>query len=148
MRRNSGLSLITAIFILLVLAALAAFIVSMSAVQQTDLALDLQGSRAYHAARSGLEFGAFQAINNNSCPALPQSVPLPAAQFDAFSAVTVTCSTGVPPATHNEAGVAKTLYVLVANACNQPNAGGLCPNAAPGANYVERELQLSVINPP
>lgn len=138
------MSLVTAIFLLLILAALGAFIVSLSAVQQTDVALDLQGSRAYHAARSGLEYGAYEAITNASCPA-QVSVPLPLTQFDAFSAVTVKCTSTA----HNESGPpAKILYVLTANACNQPTPAGICPNPAPGANYVERELQLSVINPP
>ena len=138
------MSLVTAIFLLLVLAALGAFIVSLSAVQQTDLALDLQGSRAYHAARSGLEFGAYQAITNASCP-VQVSVPLSSAQFDAFTAVTVKCASTA----HTEGGPpAKILYVLTADACNQPTPAGICPNPAPGANYVERELQLTVINPP
>jgi MSHA biogenesis protein MshP len=150
MRRNSGMSLVTAIILLLILAALGAFIVSFGTVQQIDSAFDFQGSQAYHAARSGLEYGAFRAINNASCPA-STSVTLSATQqFGAFTNVTVSCSTqGAPgPAGHNEAGVAKILYALTADACNQPAAGGVCPNPAPGANYVERELQLSVINPP
>jgi len=64
--------------------------------------------------------------------------------------VTVRCNPPpiVPPNVHTEGNTPRTLYNLVANACNQPIAGGICPNPAPGHNYVERELQLSVINPP
>jgi MSHA biogenesis protein MshP len=149
MRRNSGMSLVTAIILLLILSALGAFIVSFGTVQQIDSAFDFQGSQAYHAARSGLEYGAFQAINNASCP-VSTSVALSAGgQFGAFNTVTVSCSTQGAPLGHNEgAAQNKFLYALTADACNQPAAGGVCPNPAPGANYVERELQLSVINPP
>jgi MSHA biogenesis protein MshP len=140
------MSLITAIFLLVVLAALGALMVSISSVQHTESALDLEGSRAYHAARSGLEYGAFQATTAG-CPGpagttTTTNVALqPVANFDAFSTVTVSCTN---QGAHNEAGNSQTLYLIVANVCNQP-AAGACPNPAPGANYVERELQQSVI---
>lgn len=141
MHPNSGLSLITAIFLMLILSALGLYIVNLSTVQHSTSALDLQGSRAYHAARTGLEFGAFQAIVNASCPATT-SLVLGGALAD-FTGVTVLCVSTV----HTEGTTAKTFYRITATACNQP-AAGACPNPAPGANYVERELQLSVINPP
>ena len=143
------MSLVTAIVLLLMLAALGAFIVSFGTVQQMDSSLDFQGSRAYHAARTGLEYGAYQAMAG-VCPVAAVSVALPPASFGNFTAVTVSCSTGfppVPPTTHDEASVLETLYSLTANACNQPTPAGICPNPAPGANYVERELQMSVVNP-
>ena len=142
MRRNSGLSLVTAIFLLLILSALGLYIANLSGVQHTTSALDVQGSRAYHAARSGLEFGAYQAIAAVSCPAAA-NLFLPPANFADFSTVTVRCVSTV----HTEGVTPKTLYRITATACNRP-AAGACPNPAPGANYVERELQISVINPP
>ena len=141
MRRNSGLSVITAVFLLLILSALGLFIVNLSTVQSSTSAFDLQGTRAYHAARTGLEFGAFQAIVNGSCPATT-SLVLGGALVD-FTGVTVLCASTV----HTEGVTAKTFYRITARACNQP-VGGACPNPVPGANYVERELQLSAINPP
>jgi MSHA biogenesis protein MshP len=142
MRHNSGMSLIMAIFLLLVLAALGAFIVSLGTTQQNDAALDLQGSRAYHAARAGLDWGAYQAISNNNCAAGSVNLTLPAS-FNDFTSVRVK----FVASPHNEAGTPKTLCTITATACNQPLAG-VCPNLTPGANYVERELQLTVINPP
>lgn len=141
MRRERGMSLITAVFLLVIMAALAAYITGITTVAHSTSALDLEGSRAYHAARTGLEFGAYQAIAVGACA--PVNVALPAASFADFSSVTVTCV----PTVHTEGVTAKTYYQITANACNQP-AAGACPNPAPGANYVERELQLSVINPP
>ena len=59
---QSGFSLVTAIFLLVILASLGAFIVTVSGLQQTSSALDVQGSRAYHAARSGIEWGTYQVV--------------------------------------------------------------------------------------
>ena len=66
---QKGFSILTALFILLVLAGLGAFMVTMSGVQSRTSLWALQGARAYHAARSGLEWGGFQALVNNSCNA-------------------------------------------------------------------------------
>ena len=85
---QSGFSLVTAIFLLVILASLGAFIVTISGVQQTSSALDVQGSRAYQAARSGIEWGtyqvlqtaagtvAFDATANLFCSASPCSVSI------------------------------------------------------------------------
>jgi MSHA biogenesis protein MshP len=81
---QKGFSIVTAIFILLVLAVLAGFMVTMSGVQSRTTLWALQGARAYHAARSGLEWGGYQALVNNSCNA---SINLTIENFD----VTLTC---------------------------------------------------------
>ena len=64
---QKGFSIVTAIFILLVLAVLGGFMVTMSGTQSRTSLWALQGARAYHAARSGLEWGGFQALVNNAC---------------------------------------------------------------------------------
>ena len=58
--RPRGFALVSAIFLLVVLAALGAFMVTMSTVQHTTSAQDVQGSRAYQAARAGIEWSVFQ----------------------------------------------------------------------------------------
>ncbi|MFZ5531379.1 MAG: pilus assembly protein MshP [Pseudomonadota bacterium] len=63
---QAGFSLVTAIFIVVVLAALGTFMVTISGLQQTSSALDVVGARAYQAARSGIEWGAFQTLQNAS----------------------------------------------------------------------------------
>jgi MSHA biogenesis protein MshP len=65
---EKGFSIITALFILLVLAVLGGFMVTMSGVQSRTSLWAFQGAQAYHAARSGLEWGSFQALNG-SCAA-------------------------------------------------------------------------------
>lgn len=57
-----GFSLVSAIFLLVVIAALGTFAVTLSTTQQQSAALDVLGSRAYQAARAGIEGGAYQVL--------------------------------------------------------------------------------------
>ena len=56
---QQGFSLISAIFLLVVIAALGTFAVTLSTTQQQSGALDVMGARAYQAARAGIEWAAF-----------------------------------------------------------------------------------------
>ncbi len=60
LKRQRGFSLVSAIFLLVVIAALGAFSLTLSSTQQQSAALDVQGARAYQAARTGIEWGAYQ----------------------------------------------------------------------------------------
>lgn len=64
---QSGFSMITAIFLLVVLSALGTMMVTFFAAQQQSSALDVMGSRAYQAARAGVEWVAY----NVAQPAAP-----------------------------------------------------------------------------
>lgn len=68
-RSQSGFTLITAIFLLVVVALLSGYIVSLRTVQQQTLVYGVQGARAMQAARAGIEWGIFQAIPGSSCAA-------------------------------------------------------------------------------
>ena len=57
LRRQSGISLITAIFLLVVVALLVVYITNIRVVQQTTLLYGVQGARATNAAQSGIEWG-------------------------------------------------------------------------------------------
>jgi MSHA biogenesis protein MshP len=63
MRVNNqkGFTLVQAVFILVVLGLLGVAMVRLIGVQTSTGVMALQGARAYHAARSGLEWGAAQA---------------------------------------------------------------------------------------
>ena len=54
---QQGFAAIAAVFLVVALAALGAFMVTFSNTQQLTSAQDLQGSKAYWAARAGLEWG-------------------------------------------------------------------------------------------
>ncbi|MBZ0132174.1 MAG: hypothetical protein K8F53_06135 [Rhodocyclaceae bacterium] len=136
-RRQGGFSIVTAIFLIVVLAALGAFAVSMFRVQQTTVAYDELGVRGYQAAQAGIEWGAWQVLRNGGACAAATNLALPGS-LSAF-AVTVACASTA----HTEAGNPVTIYQLTATACNQP-AAGACPNPAPGPDYVERQVQAAV----
>lgn len=131
-----GFAVISAIFILVVLAALGGFILSVSTNQQVGSALDVQGARAYEAARSGVEWGLYRQLRDGVCAASTSIVPT-ASTLSAFT-VTVTCV-----ATAGTNG-APTSYRVQATACNLPQAGN-CPNtgAGLGLTYIERRVDVS-----
>lgn len=66
MRKNPqrGFSLVTAIFLLVVLAGLGAAMVTFSIGQNQSQAMDLMGSRAYQAANAGIEWAAYNIAAN------------------------------------------------------------------------------------
>lgn len=135
MSQPRGFAILSAIFILVVLAALGAFILSVSTSQQIGSALDVQGARAYQAARSGIEWGLYRQLQNGVCAA--SSSFMPAATTLSGFTVTVTCNA----VTDGSGG--PTVYSVFATACNQPNAG-VCPNtASPGSLYIERRLAVT-----
>jgi len=67
LNNQSGFTLVQAIFILVVLGLLGAVMVRLIGVQSSTTTFALQGSRAYQAARSGLEWGAARASLGNDC---------------------------------------------------------------------------------
>ncbi|KAF0164704.1 MAG: MSHA bioproteinis protein MshP [Rhodocyclaceae bacterium] len=160
MTRIRGFAIVSAIFILVVLAALGAFIVNISSSQQIGSALDVQGVRVYQAARAGIEWGVYQvqatpaynfsygaipplAVGNASpdlraCPASPASFSPAAPTLSNFT-VTVTCTE-----TAGTSGSPK-IYTLQSTACSQPNvAEPKCPNITdPGPLYIERRIEVA-----
>lgn len=92
-----GFALPTAIFLLVVLAALGGYMVSLSRSSQISAALDIQGARASQAARAGIEWAAWQVIDPQAlqpaptpCPASPTNLVLDATL--AGFAVSVECT--------------------------------------------------------
>jgi MSHA biogenesis protein MshP len=97
MRRGSrerGMSLVVAIFLITVVASLAAFAVNVGSATRESENLQLQADRAMAAASAGVEWGAFRALVLASCPGLgsPTVVPLNEVALRGFR-VTVTCTT-------------------------------------------------------
>ncbi len=141
--RRRGFALPTAIFLMVILALLGAFIVRINSIQTGSLALDVLGTGAYQAARAGTEWGAYQTLRVIG--------PSPAVCFGATNltyagtslapfTATVTCARSTP----DELGVIQTIDQITVTACNQPT-GGACPNAAPTlANYTERRITITV----
>ena len=129
-----GFTLITAIFLLVVVAALVVFITNIRVAQQTTLVYGVQGARAMQAARSGIEWGIHDAIVNSSCAA-STSFTIARPTLDNFS-VEVQCAA----TTHTEGVTAITTYQLTSIA-----SGGVFGSL----DYVQRRLQATVsLDPP
>jgi MSHA biogenesis protein MshP len=99
--RQGGFSLVSAIFILVILAGLGASMVTFSTAQHSTVAMDIQSARAYQAARAGIEWGAYGALAQPpsvlvpgfTCPASPGStyaMTFAGTQLSGFATV-VTC---------------------------------------------------------
>lgn len=128
-RFQRGFSLISAIFLLVVIAALGTFAVTLSTSQQQSAALDVLGSRAYQAARAGIEWGAYQALQNNSCTNTTTLAAMPntLANFN----VTVDCTSSAA----SEASATVTMYQLTSTAKQ---------GATTTPNYVERQMSVTI----
>lgn len=68
-RLSKGFALVPALFLVVVLGALALVAVRVGSGQQHAVTMGLMQARAMAAARAGIEWGAYQAIRNSSCAA-------------------------------------------------------------------------------
>ncbi|HQT26060.1 MAG TPA: agglutinin biogenesis protein MshP [Burkholderiales bacterium] len=141
--REKGFALVTAIFLLVALASVAAYLVDVIAVEHQSSALDLTGSRAYQAARAGIEWAAYSVLKNPSgtyaaaCRAGPTRQTIDYTGNLATLHATVACTSSA----HSEAGATVNVYRIVSTACNLPSSGA-CPNLDPESqDYVERQLE-------
>ena len=136
-RTDRGFSLISAIFLLVVVAVLAGYIATLSTAQHTSAALDFQGTRAYQAAHAGVQWGAFHALRNNSCIGGAGTSIALTGMLAGF-VVTVVCE----EFGYTEGGAARTVRRITATGCSPSNAGN-CPGTA-GNYYVERQIQATL----
>lgn len=134
-----GFSLVSAIFLLVVIAALGTFAVTLSTTQQQGAALDVLGARAYQAARAGIEWGAYQVISNPAainCPvggaSNPVAMPAAPSTLVVFAVVDVSCWSYVPV---SEAASTITMYRLISTATRGTVAT---------SDYVERQMAVTI----
>ncbi|MFG6413289.1 agglutinin biogenesis protein MshP [Roseateles sp. DC23W] len=135
-----GFTMMSMLFILVVLAALGVALASLTQRQQLGSAGELAAAKAYQAAFAGLEWGSHQILRAGGQPACfgTRSFALPDQLAD-FT-VTVTCAR----ATATDGEQALAFYTLVATACNIAS-GGACPNGATTEPaYAERQLSRSL----
>lgn len=129
-----GFAIVAAIFLLLLMAALGALMVTSSSTSNVTSAQDIQGVRAYQAARAGLEWGIYRALK----PAAPGicdygNATLPALAEDlAPFVVSVACVS-----TTATEGVETVILYDISSTATLGTAVG-------SANYVERRLNATV----
>jgi len=146
-RRARGFGMIAAIVILVILAAMAAALVRLAAVQHTSSAQDALSIRAWQAAKSGNDWGLYHALRRlpwpdvgTDCDAAHFGAPV--ARMLDLSAETgfrvrVSCESRLYNEGETAPGVAAPLriYRVAATACNAAQ----CPAAdAAQPGYVER----------
>ena len=136
-RIQKGISIVTALFLVVVLAALGVAMMNFSTVQSITSADDVQGSRAYQAARAGVEWGVYQVLQG--VPATYCSVgvgtttPLPTLGSTlAGFAVSVNC---INSGSYTEAGTTTTVYQLTSTATR---------GTVGTVSYIERQLQTTI----
>lgn len=127
LRPQSGFALVSAIFLLVILAALGAFMLTFSNTQHLTSAQDIQGSRAYWAAKAGVQWAVSRLQPPaTACPAASTTLTL-----DGF-AVTVTCNAN----TYTEGAASKTIYWVQSTATGGGSVGGI--------GYAERQINAFV----
>jgi MSHA biogenesis protein MshP len=106
--RQSGMALVAALFLIVVVAALGVFAVRIGAGQQHTVNLALLGNRALAAANSGIEWGAQSAlVGGVACPA--GTLSLTEGALNGFT-VTITCSV----TSHAEGAATVRIFTLEA----------------------------------
>ena len=135
--KQRGFSLIMAIFLIVVLGGIAVFMGRVFTMQAQSSALDEQGAMVYQAARSGLEWGVYQAIvidngSGSGCGA-NATLTLPV-HITATSTVNYSVIVQCAFVSANEAGVPVSIYTIISTA----------NNATAGRFYVERRLTATV----
>lgn len=126
--RQRGVSLISAVFLLVVLAGLAVYAVRISVVQQQTVSSSLLAAQAFHAAKSGLSWAAYRAVDSGWCATA--TLNLTEAGTNGFD-VDIACTQSV----HMEGGTAINVFVIDVFA--QSGIYG-------GPDYVSRRLQAKI----
>lgn len=153
-RKSSGIGIVTAIFLLVVLAGLGVAVVSLTTTQQASSTQDQQGARAYQAARAGIEWALYIGLQTGYVAPNP---PVPATTLGCPRNQAGGVSFKLPPNTTLSSftatitcGAASTVgttqhFWIRSTACNEPDAASSCPNTTnPSADYVQRVLEVQL----
>ncbi len=127
-----GFALVAAIFLMVVLSSLGLYIVRISAMEHQTVNVALLGARAFQAARAGIEWGVFQALDSGSCTTT--TLNLTEGGLNGFD-VDVTCSSS----SHTETGNTYNIFVLDVEA--RAGAYGM-------PDYVSRRIQATLTDAP
>jgi len=134
--RCAGFALALAVFMIVTLATVGLYLVTVSGSQVLAVTQDEQGARAYQAARAGLDWGAFQLLRNGgACGSTTLTLTQGLSGFFAQ----VACTT---ESTETEGSVSVSVHRITVTGCN----ANPCTPAAAGLTqgYVERQLQLTI----
>lgn len=123
-----GVSILSAVFMLLLFGALAAYMARFTGTASITSAQDVQGSRAYLVAEAGVEWGLYRVMRDGACDS--GDLPAPLGDFT----ITITCTETGP---FNEAGGTFRIYRVLSRArTTGVNVGSPA--------FVEREVSATV----
>lgn len=128
-KRCSGFAMPTAIFLVVILAGLGSFMMNFSTNANITSMQDVQGTRVYWAARSGVQWAVSSILYAGNCTGSPTSLSDPT--LTGF-ALNINCTSDA----HDENGVTRTIWHVTAKANSTGAAGSL--------GYVERQLSATV----
>ncbi len=136
--KEKGFSIVSALFIVVVLGLVGSYIVNLSVLTRASESLTIQGMRAYYAAKSGLEWGIYQVAPSGgsgpyNCPTSPTTISFTQGGLNNFTS-TVTCTQSA----YTEAGV--TYNVFQISATGQYGTVN-------SVDYAFRELYSTVVQP-
>ena len=142
-RRSRGIGIVTAIFLLVVLAGLGVALVTIFTSQQQAMLVDEQGVRAGQAARAGIEWGLFHRLRpgDETCAdGITTTVALAGDVLRQFT-VSVACrkvawQAGTDPNPLDR-------WFIRATAC-APALNGACPNSSSNPDYVRRVVEVQI----
>ncbi len=138
MKKERGFSLVSAIFIIVILSLIGAYIVRLSALTNASTNLTSLGIKAYYAAKSGLEWGIYQVAPSGgsapfNCPASPSILTFAQGGLAGLS-VTVNCTAN----SFTEYGTTYKIFQITATGQY---------GSVSSTDYVSRKLYTTVIQP-
>ncbi len=128
--RAGGIALVSAIFLLVVLAGIAVYAVRIGVMQRQTVSAALRAAQAFNAAKSGIDWAAYRAVNAGWCASA--TLALSEAGTAGFD-VAVSCTATA----HAEGGVTVTVYVI--DVLAEAGTYG-------GPDYVSRRLQAKIMD--
>jgi MSHA biogenesis protein MshP len=135
--KTRGFALMMAVFLIVTLAAVGVYLLTISTGQLEAATQDEQGARAYQAARTGIEWGAYRAAKGATCAGITQFLPLQ----QGFS-VQVSCTSAT---TETEGVNPVEVFQITTTGCNSSTCPlPLAAPGPPGPTYVERQLHLTL----
>ena len=139
--RSAGAALVSAIFLIVMLAALGLSMASLSNVEHDTAAKSMLSAKVYYGAKAGLEWGVQRVVSD----------PAPPARCNGFSS-------GTTPFTPTGAGFTDVSVIVTCVQSSQHGAGTtsftyhILSEASTGAlgslNYAQRRMEASVSNIP
>jgi len=132
MKKQQGFSLVMAIFVLVILGMLGGFMATFSAVQTDTSLYAVQGSRAYQAARAGIEWAIADISATQSCTQTNAQTAMTFTGLNGFT-VSLSCTAS---ASYTEANATHVVYTVT----SLSQYGSFA-----NSNYAARQIQITIL---